>query len=353
VRFIVGLWLVLGVAAPARADFLGAAVSHTDRAGPIAVWSRDTLQASRDDGASFVSMLLPVTNVRDVVVEASGALLVLGGTSDGERTLLARIHPDGTVSAVDVPSWISELAVGGDAVVALMPYEGAIAIARGTGPFVVHRVPPVFSRAECGEGDVDPAMVAACASQRLLASGASLAVDRDGTVHVVDVEVSTCGSSDQLEWARTVTFRRDGTSASTRLVVTAADVVYPTRWTAAPRGWAYAIASDGRFAALAAGRTHVLDGARGDAQAGGAQALLAGNGTLTVGQAHAHLVRLDGVRARPLADVPDEETFLADVDARGRVLALSRSGLHRWSRRSGWSALPLQSPGGTGSGAAP
>lgn len=339
VRGLAALAIALALAPPARANWLGAAAAHEDREGPIAVWSATELAVSRNDGASFTTLAMPVTNVRRVLVERSGALLVLGGTAGGEQALLTRVHPDGALEPIEVPGWISAIETGGDVLVGLMPYEGSVVISRSRGPLATYRLPPLFDRAACTEdGAADAAALAECLAERSISTDASVAVDRDGTAHVVDVEVNTCGSSDRLEWARTITVHPDGHARDARLRITPVDPVYPTRWTAAWRGWSYALASDGRLASLVAGRTRVLEGARGEASPGGTALATVGNGAITLAQVGRGVVRLDGDRARVLVTL-EGDADLADVDARGRVLALSADALRRWSRRSGWETL--------------
>ena len=307
--------LVLVSPGIAHAQFLGAAASHDDRDGALVVWSQAALRVSRDDGASFTSIAMPVPNVRDVRIEASGALVVLGGTERGDATLLVRVHPDGQVEPIEVPSWISRIAVGGERLVALLPYEGAVAIAVRGGPFVVHALPGPIPDAHA------------------LSSDATLAIDHDGTVHVVDVEVSTCGSADEIEWARSVRFDVHDVGTTARLTLPHVRAQYATRWWAAPHGWLYSLESDGRIYALSSRAPREVVG-----RSSAGTSLLASNGALTVAQIGARIVRIDGAVAHALTQI-DGDATLVDVDARGRLLAFSEGTLRRWSRRDGWRVL--------------
>lgn len=326
---------------------LHAAASHDDRDGPIALWTRDALLVSRDDGASFTTLAMPVTEPRAVVVERGGALVVLGGTRGGEETLVRRVRADTTIEPIAAPSWISALGSAAGVLVGLLPYEGAVAIARNGGPFVVHPLPSLFDRATCraelGGAEADPAALDECTTQRGLSTDASLALDRDGTAHVLDVEVNTCTSRDVLDWARTLTIAPDGTSTSARLALAPTDTVYPTRWVIGAAGWLYALGSDGHLAARGVGRMRALGGPVDTAIVGGARPYVAGNGALTVTQVGPHLVRVAGTHAEALTDARGD-AWLVDVDARGRLLALSETALHRWSRRDGWQVLWRAAP---------
>lgn len=356
-RWVLATLITLAVSSPAAAQPpLDARASHALPGGPLVVFSDSELFVSRDDGATFVPMAAPVPHVRDVAIERDGTLVVLGGTDAGEETRLARVHADGSISPMRVSSWVSAIAVGGDVLAATMPYESAIGLARVGGELVPHPTPPSFGTAACAHAPGSDA----CAEARVLSTDASLFVDRDGTSHVVDVEVNTCGSSDILDWARVLLVepsgamrvralfhpRPDASGALERVVAVPLGIaVYPTRWTAGPHGWAYALTEDGALAALgrSAAAPRVLPRAPGlptpDALEGGEPLALPSNGALTVTQLGSVLVQLDGLRARVLADDIPADARVADVDARGRVLAVGPRALHRWSRRNGWRLL--------------
>lgn len=327
----------------ARAEWLGVAASHEDRDGPIALWSTTELRVSADDGASFTSWPMPVTNVRSVLVLADGSVLVLGGTELGAHTLLRRVRADGVVEVLDAPAWISTVAARGDRVVALLAEEGALATLAPDGSWSTRPLPPWFDPATCAAGLSDAeAAEAECVDGRSASSQATMAIDPDGTVHLVDVEVSTCGRIDVLEWARIVTVTAEGATGTQRPHLSPTDPIYPTRWAAAWHGWVYALDEDGGLAGLVHGQARAIAGPRGTERAGGSTLLLVSNGALTVAEVGDALVRLDGLRATPLTTLPSD-VVLGDVDARGRVLAVGPAGAVRWSRRSGWQALGASS----------